>query len=150
MSARRHLIAALSQDSLGGVATLDDIAHADQLVGAHRAEVITAVAEEAERRLQVGTSRSVSKQAVLRFLRLEASVARATAAEEKRSRPAADATPEAYDGELAMLRGLVRTLRVVVRPDDADVTEVRRLLHQHVADETAARHAHNHTTQGDS
>jgi hypothetical protein len=46
---------------------------------------------------------------------------------------------EAYDGELAMLRGLVRTLRVVVRPDAADVNEVRRLLHQHAADEAAAR-----------
>lgn len=44
---------------------------------------------------------------------------------------------EAYPGELAMLRGLVRTLRVVVRYDD-DVAEVRRLLHQHAADEAAA------------
>ncbi|MFF7553625.1 hypothetical protein ACFZA9_12145 [Streptomyces olivaceus] len=46
---------------------------------------------------------------------------------------------QAYDGELAMLRGLVRTLRVVVRPDDADVAEVRRLLHEHAADERDAR-----------
>ncbi|HZF92023.1 hypothetical protein [Streptomyces sp.] len=45
---------------------------------------------------------------------------------------------QAYPGELAMLRGLVRTLRVVVRPDDVDVREVRRLLHQHSADEGAA------------
>lgn len=58
--------------------------------------------------------------------------------------PAA-ATPEgiaadgqAYDGELAMLRGLVRTLRVVVR-EDVDVAEVRRLLHEHATDEAAAR-----------
>ncbi|MCX4994299.1 hypothetical protein [Streptomyces longwoodensis] len=45
---------------------------------------------------------------------------------------------ELFPGELAMLRGLVRTLRVVVRPDDADVAEVRRLLHQHAGDEAAA------------
>lgn len=38
MSARRHLIAALSEDSLGGIATLQDVAHAEQLVDAHRAE----------------------------------------------------------------------------------------------------------------
>jgi hypothetical protein len=48
---------------------------------------------------------------------------------------------QAYDGELAMLRGLVRTLRVVVRPDDdaVDVAEVRRLLHEHASDDAAAR-----------
>ncbi|MFL5910506.1 MAG: hypothetical protein ACJ768_08085 [Gaiellaceae bacterium] len=64
-------------------------------------------------------------------------------AEEKSSRePAADATPgEDYPGELDMLRGLVRTLRTVVRPDDTavDVTEVRRLLHHHASDDAAAR-----------
>ena len=47
-------------------------------------------------------------------------------------------TTEAYTGELAMLRGLVRTLRAVVRPDDADVAEVRRLLWQHASDDAAA------------
>ncbi|MDT0387875.1 hypothetical protein [Streptomyces dubilierae] len=46
---------------------------------------------------------------------------------------------EAYPGELAMLRGLVRTLRVVVRPDTVDVTEVRRLLQQHAGDDALAR-----------
>lgn len=50
-------------------------------------------------------------------------------------------TAEAYDGELAMLRSLVRTLRVVARPDadEVDVAEVQRLLHHHLADEQAAR-----------
>ncbi|MFD5002168.1 hypothetical protein ACFWMV_04600 [Streptomyces mutabilis] len=123
-------------------------ARVEELYGLVRAEVITDLAAEAEKRLTVGTSRTVSKNTVLRFLRLEASVARAAATREKSSRPTADATPEAYDGELAMLRGLVRTLRTVVRSDDADVNEVRRLLHHHVADETAARNTH--TTQGDS
>jgi hypothetical protein len=51
----------------------------------------------------------------------------------------ADRGGEAYDGELAMLRGLVRTLRVVVRPDEVDVAEVRRLLHEHASDDAAAR-----------
>jgi hypothetical protein len=45
---------------------------------------------------------------------------------------------EAYDGELTMLRGLVRTLRVVVREDDT-LPEVRRLLHQHASDDADAR-----------
>lgn len=54
---------------------------------------------------------------------------------------AASDDEQAYDGELAMLRGLVRTLRVVVRPDDrdVDVAEVRRLLHHHADDDAAAR-----------
>ncbi|GAA3957174.1 hypothetical protein GCM10022384_07800 [Streptomyces marokkonensis] len=126
-------------------------ARVEELYGLVRAEVITDLAAEAEQRLTAGTSRTVSKNTVLRFLRLEASVARAAVTGEKSSRPAAEATPEAYDGELAMLRGLVRTLRVVVRPDDADVAEVRRLLHHYVADETAAmRSTHNDTPQGDS
>jgi hypothetical protein len=40
MSARRQIIAALSEDSMGGIATLHDVAHAEQLVDAHRAEVL--------------------------------------------------------------------------------------------------------------
>ena len=61
--------------------------------------------------------------------------------EEKSSRgPAADATPgEAYPGELDMYRQLFRTLRVVVRPDEADMGEVRRLVYQHTSDDAAAR-----------
>lgn len=90
MSARRQLIAALSEDSMGGIATLQDVDHAEQLVDAYRAEVL-----------------------------------------------AADG--QAYDGELAMARGLIRTLRAVVRPDDADMGEVRRLLHHHASDDAAAR-----------
>jgi hypothetical protein len=45
MSARRQIIAALSEDSLGGIATLADVAHAEQLVDAHRAEVFAEAAE---------------------------------------------------------------------------------------------------------
>ncbi|MFB6619435.1 hypothetical protein ACFC5H_09070 [Streptomyces rochei] len=46
---------------------------------------------------------------------------------------------EAYPGELAMYRQLVRTLRTVVRVDDADMDEVRRLLHHHASDDDVAR-----------
>lgn len=54
--------------------------------------------------------------------------------------PADDA--EAYDGEVAMLRSLVRTLRVVIRDDASAETqraEVRKLLWEHAADDAAAR-----------
>ncbi|MET9142394.1 hypothetical protein [Streptomyces sp. NPDC004042] len=46
---------------------------------------------------------------------------------------------EAYPGELDMLRTLVRTLRMVVRPTDANLNDVRRLLWQHASDDGAAR-----------
>lgn len=49
---------------------------------------------------------------------------------------------QAYDGELAMLRGLVRTLRVIVRNDgspEKQRAEVRQLLAEHAGDEAAAR-----------
>lgn len=45
---------------------------------------------------------------------------------------------QAYDGELAILRGLVRVLRTVVRENDT-LPEVRRLLWQHASDDAAAR-----------
>jgi hypothetical protein len=54
----------------------------------------------------------------------------------------ADRGGEAYDGELAMLRGLVRTLRVVVRPDasaEKQRAEVRKLLWEHASDDAQAR-----------
>ncbi|MGW4950626.1 hypothetical protein [Streptomyces parvulus] len=43
---------------------------------------------------------------------------------------------EAYDGELAMFRGLVRVLRIAAR--DEDLAEVQRLLVEHASDESAA------------
>ncbi|MFR0351830.1 hypothetical protein [Streptomyces sediminimaris] len=59
--------------------------------------------------------------------------------EEKSSRTAADATPgEAYPGELAMLRGLVRTLRTVARYG-TDMGEVQQLLAEHASDDADAR-----------
>jgi hypothetical protein len=59
-------------------------------------------------------------------------------------------TAEAYEGELEMYRGLVRTLRVVVRADDADVAEVRRLLHLHASDDAEAREKSSRETAADA
>lgn len=43
MSARRQIVAALSEDSLGGIATLQDVDRAEALVAAHRTEVLAEV-----------------------------------------------------------------------------------------------------------
>lgn len=43
MSVRRRIIAALSEDSLGGIATLSDVDEAVQLVDAHAAEVLAGI-----------------------------------------------------------------------------------------------------------
>lgn len=48
MNARRQIIAALSEDSLGGIATLQDVDHATQLVDAVVAEAFLEAAAEAE------------------------------------------------------------------------------------------------------
>lgn len=48
MSARRQIIAALAEDSLGGIATLQDVDHAVQLVDAHAAEVLAEVITPAD------------------------------------------------------------------------------------------------------
>lgn len=50
-----------------------------------RAQVLTTLSEDAERRLAAGTSRTVAKATVRRFLQLEASVARAAVTGEKSS-----------------------------------------------------------------
>ncbi|PWI08358.1 hypothetical protein DIZ27_23250 [Streptomyces sp. NWU339] len=51
-------------------------------------------------------------------------------------------TAQSYPGELEMLRGLARTLHVVVHdggPAEQQRAEVRRLLHQYAGDDAAAR-----------
>lgn len=62
MSARRQIIAALSEDSLGGIATMEDVAHAEQLVDAHRtetlAEVTTWLVKKAREFRALGTRKS--------------------------------------------------------------------------------------------
>ncbi|WP_435279275.1 hypothetical protein [Streptomyces sp. 1222.5] len=65
MSARRHLIAALSEDSMGGIATLQDVDRAEHLVDAHRAEVLAEtiawLGKEAREFRAVGTRKSESQ-----------------------------------------------------------------------------------------
>jgi hypothetical protein len=46
VSARRQIIAALSEDSHGGIATLEDVTRAEQLVDAYRAEVLAEAKNE--------------------------------------------------------------------------------------------------------
>ena len=48
LSARRQLIAALSEDSFGGIATLSDVDRAERLADAHAAEVLAAVTDPAD------------------------------------------------------------------------------------------------------
>ena len=48
MSARRQIIAALTEDSYGGIASLSDVDHAVQLVDAHAAEVLARVTNPAD------------------------------------------------------------------------------------------------------
>lgn len=57
-------------------------------------------------------------------------------AEEKADAPAA-VTGEAYDGEFAMLRTLVRTLRVAARHDD--LAALKQAITNHTTDDAAAR-----------
>ncbi|MET8404497.1 hypothetical protein [Streptomyces sp900116325] len=46
MSARRELIRRLSEDSYGGIATLQDVTDAEQLLDTYRAEVLAEVADK--------------------------------------------------------------------------------------------------------
>ncbi|MFI1728236.1 hypothetical protein ACH40E_03145 [Streptomyces acidicola] len=48
MNARRQIIAALSEDSMGGIATLHDVTDAAKLVDAFAAELLLGAAESAE------------------------------------------------------------------------------------------------------
>lgn len=68
---------------------------AEGLLNADRAEVISELAEKLDSRLRLTRHKTVSKDAIRRFLQLEASAARA-ATGKKSSRPAADATPDFF------------------------------------------------------
>lgn len=80
-------------------------------------------------------SRNVLELALARYYRRDAdpqASARRTLAQYDAER----ANPEAYPGELAMLHGLVATLRVVA--EHGDLTDVRQLLDEHQRDERDA------------
>lgn len=139
MNARRKLIAALSEDSLGGIATLQDVDHAEQLVNAHRAEILREVDEQfAAMKLPEELKGTFNAGSYADAWRRCRTAVQAMAGEEATPQ-GATATPhaETFDGELAMLRGLVRVLRTVARQDD--LREVQRLLAEHASDENAAR-----------
>lgn len=59
------------------------------------------------------------------------------AARELLARYDAEAGPEDYPGELAMLRGLVATLHAVA--EHGDLPDVRKVLAEHKSDEAEAR-----------
>ncbi|GAB2731471.1 hypothetical protein [Streptomyces bullii] len=113
-----------------------DAVEAYRLAHAYRAEVLS----EADARLSKmqlpeelqGTFNAGSYADAWRDCR---AVVRAMA-EETHGSQASAPTVEAYDGELAMLRGLVRTLRTAARW--GCIAEVQKLLWEHARDEAAA------------
>jgi hypothetical protein len=119
MSARRQIIAALSEDSMGGIATLHDVAHAEQLVDAHRTEVIAKA---------IGRLRAIPVTCTA----LTGPVwygdgwnSAITQLEEIADYQTPD--DEAFPGELERLRTLALQLRVAaIRKND--LAEVQRLL----------------------
>lgn len=116
----------------GGAA---DEKHANELLDAHRAEVLAEALQAARtetERLENGDHDARAARGARSVTYLLRNLAR-----EKSSRPAADATPgEAYPGQLAMLTGLVATLRAVAEHGDLD--DVRKLLAEHQRDEQDA------------
>jgi hypothetical protein len=122
MSARRQIIAALSEDSLGGIATLHDVAHAEQLVDAHRTEVIAKA---------IGRLRAIP----ITCTALTGPVwygdgwnSAITVLEEIAEYQTPD--DEAYPGELQRLRALVLGLRVAALRKE-DMAQVQWLLTDH-------------------
>jgi hypothetical protein len=122
MSARRQIIAALSEDSMGGIATLHDVAHAEQLVDAHRTEVIAKA---------IGRLRAIPVTCTA----LTGPVwygdgwnSAITVLEEIAEYQTPD--DEAYPGELQRLRALVLGLRVAALRKE-DMAQVQWLLNDH-------------------
>ncbi|MGW4043035.1 hypothetical protein [Streptomyces sp. NPDC004721] len=104
-----------------------DAIEAYRLAHAYRDEELRKFADRlASRASLYGDSRTVNE--VIKDLRH-------VAGEE----PAPVDAAEAYPGELATYRQLVRALRADVRPDDADLNQVRERLHRHAATDVKAR-----------
>lgn len=130
MSARRQIVAALSEDSLGGIATLQDIDRATALVDAYRTEVIAKA---------IGRLRAVPVTCVA--LTGPAWYGTGwrdaiTTLEEIADYQTPD--DEAYPGELQRLRALTRGLRVAALRQE-DLAETQRLLSLHAEHEIQAR-----------
>lgn len=130
MSARRQIVAALSEDSHGGIATLSDVDHAEQLVDAHRTEVLAKA---------IGRLRAIPVDCTA----LTGPVwygdgwnSAITCLEEIAEYSVPDY--EAYPGELQRLRALALGLRVAALRKE-DLVEAQRLLLGHAAHERKAR-----------
>ncbi|MFE2457561.1 hypothetical protein [Streptomyces sp. NPDC059402] len=96
MSARDDLIEEYGRADTAPLGTLSELrqkldAYRDEILAASRAEVLTELAAKLDGRLALTTRKTVSKDAIRRFLQLEASVARAAAkTEDKPAAPAPD------------------------------------------------------------
>lgn len=104
MSARQKLISKLSEDSLGGIATLHDVAEAEQLLDAYRAEVLREAAQHVRNVRRAG---ALIETPAEQLLDEEADRAEAR---EKATAPAAPATPELTERQDRLL-GAVRSYR---------------------------------------
>ncbi|MGW3025814.1 hypothetical protein [Streptomyces sp. NPDC001221] len=178
MSARRRIIAALSEDSMGGIATLHDVAHAEQLVDAHRAEIVAErdgeayPGELAMLRGLLGVVRVIAKHSdidelrrVIREYDTDEQDAR-TEAREKSSPTGADATPELTDRQARLLDATrthggtwttrrVLALYALTDPDIVqrgaarrDLTALCRAGHLVLVDEPDNRHYTRNTRHG--
>ncbi|WP_329291937.1 hypothetical protein [Streptomyces pseudovenezuelae] len=98
MNARRKLIAALSEDSMGGIATLSDVDHAEQLADAYRAEVLREAAQHVRNVRQAG---ALIQTPVEDLLDEEAD-----RAEGKASATAPTATPELTNRQARLLTAI--------------------------------------------
>lgn len=137
MSARDDLIDEYGQATTAPPGTLSDLR---QKLDDYRAEILREemtnlrrIEREETPEGALGTRTGLLRAALILDERAET-------IREKAAPQGAAATPhtEAFDGELAMLRGLVRVLRTVVRENDT-LPEVRRLLWEHASDDAAAR-----------
>ncbi|MER6607324.1 hypothetical protein ABT282_15780 [Streptomyces sp. NPDC000927] len=116
------------------------------LLDTYRTEVLREAADHAETLRQfdrvTGARWSAQVSENVGILRVADDLRRvAMAASAEKDTPTGESTPqpmtvETYPGELAMLRGLLGVLRVVVKHGDMD--EVRRLLAEHASDEQDA------------
>lgn len=122
MSVRRQIIAALSEDSLGGIATLQDVAHAEQLVDAHRAEVLA----KAVGRLRAIPVTCTALTGPVWYGDGWNSAITCLEAIAGYQQP----DDEAYPGELQRLRATVLALRVAALRKE-DLAEAQRVLNDH-------------------
>jgi hypothetical protein len=130
VNARRHLIAALSEDSLGGIATLEDVTHAEQLVDAYRTEVL---AKAVARMRAIPVDCTALTGPVWYGDGWNSAI---TVLEEIADYQTPD--DEAYPGELQRLRALALALRVAALRKE-DLAETQRVLVAHAGFETDAR-----------